>query len=107
MNDSIKATADLRLGLKKMILRECNVRNVNAEDLSDEAHLIGATEGLLRLDSLDAVEIVAAIERNFSVRIDNAGEARHVLKSIVTVSDFVAAHATQPSIEKFLSRQGG
>lgn len=105
MNLSTQDLTVLRTGLKNMVIRECNVKNAVAGDLSDDGYLIGATEGPLRLDSLDAVEIVAAIERNFLIRVDNAGDARHILKSFSSLGDYVMANASHETITEFIAKQ--
>ena len=83
---------DLNFKLKRMLIDECNVKNCTPEDIGDNDQLIGGT-GKLQLDSLDAVEIVSALERNYSIRLDNPGDARNVLRTFATMRDYVAEHA--------------
>lgn len=81
--------SDLSLQLKQMLIKECNVKNCAPEDIGDDDQLIGG-KGRLQLDSLDAVEIVAALERNYAIRLDNPGDARKVLRTFGGLRDYVA-----------------
>jgi hypothetical protein len=97
---------DLTSGLKKLVIQECRMKGLVPQDLADDAPLIGSVHsgagGSATLDSLDAVELVAALERSFGFRIDNAGDARHVMKSITSVAESVQAHAKPEQIDRFL-----
>ena len=88
MNMTPEKLADLNLQLKRMLIQECNVKNCAPEDIGDEDQLIGG-KGRLQLDSLDAVEIVSALERIYEIRLDNPGDARKVLHSFASMRDFV------------------
>jgi acyl carrier protein len=77
-----------------MLIQDCNVKNCTPEDIGDHDQLIGG-EGKLRLDSLDAVEIVVGLERRYGVRLDDPGEARTVLKSFATLRDYIAKNRTK------------
>jgi acyl carrier protein len=79
---------ELNLKLKRMLIDECNVKNCTPEDINDEDQLIGGN-GKLKLDSLDAVEIVSALERTYNIRLDNPGDARKVLRTFASMRDFV------------------
>jgi acyl carrier protein len=79
---------DLSLQLKEMLIRECNVKNCTPEDIRDEDQLIGGS-GKLKLDSLDAVEIVSALERHYSIHLEDPGQARKVMRTFGTLREFV------------------
>jgi acyl carrier protein len=81
-------STNLALDLKKMLIQVCNVKNCTPEDVGDEDPLIGG-QGKLRLDSLDAVEIVSALELNYGLRLNDPGEARKVLQTFTTLHNFV------------------
>ena len=93
--------SQLRTGLKKMVIRECNVKNVEPTQIGDSAPIIGGA-GPLVLDSLDAVEIVAALERNFGLKVEDAGAARSIIKNFEAMSDYVVRNAPSERVELFL-----
>ncbi len=94
--------AMLSNGLKRMVIRECNVKNVLPEQITDDEQIIGGS-GALALDSLDAVEIVSALERNFGIKLENAGDARGVVKNFSSMSEFVMQNAAPESVGRFLN----
>jgi acyl carrier protein len=79
---------ELSLKLKLMLIQECNVKNCTPDDIGDHDPLIGGS-GKLQLDSLDAVEIVSALERTYAIRLDNPGEARKVLETFASMREYV------------------
>jgi acyl carrier protein len=81
-------TAELNMALKRMLIQECNVKNCTPEEIGDNDQLNGGS-GKLQLDSLDAVEIVSALERNYAIRLDNPGDAKKDLRTFSTLRDYV------------------
>lgn len=58
-----------------------------AEEISDDTPLFGP-EGL-GLDSIDALELVLGLEKEFAVVIEDRPTAMKVLTSISTIADFI------------------
>ena len=80
-----------------MIVRVCNLTDPVPDDLKFTDPLIGP-DSVLGLDSLDAVEIVVAVEKNYQVRIEVQETSRRVFKSLRTLADYIRKQtkATQP-----------
>jgi acyl carrier protein len=72
--------------LKKIIIEGINLEEVRPEDIVDDAPLFG--EGL-RLDSLDAVELVVLIQKHFGIEIKDMEEGREAFRSIDSLAAFV------------------
>ena len=64
----VSNTENLLEFLKKMIIETLRLEDVSVEDIDNEAPLF--REGL-GLDSIDALELVVAIEKNFNVIIED------------------------------------
>jgi acyl carrier protein len=92
----------LRSGLKQLVLRECNVGGVDADQISDDEPVIGGS-GAFQLDSLDAVEIVAAIERTFGIRVESVGASRKIFESFAVLADYIAANGPRERVEAFVA----
>lgn len=75
--------------LKEHIIRELNLEDVTPEEIDAEAPLFGDGLGL---DSIDALEIILILEKNYGVRLANSTEARPVFYSVKTLAEYVAAN---------------
>ena len=74
--------------LVEMIAEVCNLIDPIPDTLSFDDSIFGP-DSPLGLDSLDAVEIVVAVEKTYHVRIDAQETSRKVFKSITTLADFI------------------
>ena len=72
--------------LKQIIIKELFLEDITPDDIDDNAPLFG--EGL-GLDSLDAVELVVIIQKNFNVEIKDMDEGRVAFESINSLASFL------------------
>jgi acyl carrier protein len=72
--------------VKKMIVKAVRLK-VSPERIENNQPLFGP--GGLGLDSLDALELVVALEKEFGVRIPNSTIDRKVLVSVDTMVQFI------------------
>ncbi|MBI9053422.1 MAG: acyl carrier protein [Bacteroidales bacterium] len=79
---------ELRTSIKKMIIDTLNIEDITPDDIADDLILFGG-ENTLGLDSIDAIELVMAVQRDFKVRIDDQNLAREVLKDVNSIADFI------------------
>ena len=71
--------------IKQMLVRQLKLQ-VKPEEIEDEAPLFGSGLGL---DSIDVLEVVASIEKDFGVSIKSQEEGERVLKSVRSIGDFI------------------
>jgi acyl carrier protein len=76
----------LVLELKKLIIETLKLEEVTPEDIKDEGQLFG--EGL-GLDSIDALELVVALEKTYGVAIPDSEVGERVFRSVKTLAQFV------------------
>lgn len=74
--------------LRALIQKACDLDDTRMATLRDEDPIVGP-ESPLGLDSLDALEIVTAVQRQYGVRIDNQNTSIRVLQSINALAEFV------------------
>lgn len=75
--------------LKKEIIEELNLEDVKPEDIKDDTPLFG--EGL-GLDSIDALEIILILERNYGIKIENPAKGKEIFHSVKTIADYIRSH---------------
>jgi acyl carrier protein len=85
-------TADLKLQLKKQIVEFLNLLNVKPEDIKDDEPLFG--EGL-GLDSIDSIELIVLLGREYGINIQDPKEGRKVLVDINTMVAYIEKHRTK------------
>jgi acyl carrier protein len=74
--------------LVEMIIDACNVTDAVPDDVSPDDPFIGP-ESCLGLDSLDAVEIVVALEKKYGIHIGSQETARRIFVSLRTLADYI------------------
>jgi acyl carrier protein len=77
---------DLKLELKKLIIKNANLEDIEPEDIKDGEPLF--VEGL-GLDSIDALELSVALELAYGINISDSDVAREAFRTIETLSEFV------------------
>ena len=77
---------DLKQRIKLMLVDNLMLQ-VSAAELGDDTALFGP-EGL-GLDSVDALQLVVALEKNFRLKIADTGEAKKILQSVNTIASAV------------------
>ncbi|MBN2224242.1 MAG: acyl carrier protein [Deltaproteobacteria bacterium] len=73
--------------LKKLIVESLGIEDVTPDDIKDDDPLFGDGLGL---DSIDALELVVALEKEFGIVIADEEVGKKIFVSINTLADFVA-----------------
>ena len=74
---------ELRRKIKEVMVDELML-DFDAAEIADETAIFGA--GGLGLDSVDALQLVVAIEKHFGLKIADAEKAKGVLQSVETIA---------------------
>jgi acyl carrier protein len=80
---------ELILNLKKQLIEALNLEEITPEDIDTEAPLF--KDGL-GLDSIDALEIILILEKNYGIKIDDPKEGAKIFYSVKTIADFIVAN---------------
>ncbi|MDM8525774.1 phosphopantetheine-binding protein [Desulfococcaceae bacterium HSG8] len=77
---------ELRKKLKELLVEGLSLEDISPEEIKDDEILFGDGLGL---DSLDAVEIVVMLQRNFGLEIKDVKQGREVFYSMDTLTRYV------------------
>lgn len=83
---------ELVLELKKQIIKALNLEDVACEDIDNDAPLFG--EGL-GLDSIDALELIVLLEKNYGIKLSDPTQGKAIFKSVNTMAQYIAEHRTK------------
>lgn len=78
--------------MKQLIITRLKLTDMTPEMIDPEAPLFG--EGL-GLDSIDALELVLGLEKEFGVIIPDAEVGKKVFQSVRTMAEYVLEHQTK------------
>jgi acyl carrier protein len=82
----------LILELKIKIIDALNLVDVYPKDINDDAQLIG---GDLGMDSIDVLELVMMLEKDYGIKIDGKELGAQVFASVRTLADYVNHHRSE------------
>ena len=93
MTNSMQDDAvSIKVILKKVIVEELNLEDIEPDHIKDDEPLFGRRLGL---DSIDAVELVFQVEKHFGVAIKDMKEGRPALQSINHLCAYIEARQSQ------------
>ena len=76
----------LNARLKHMIVETLHLEGVAPDSIKDDEPLMGSG---LSLDSIDALELVVKIEKDFGIKITSSEESRIALASVSSLAEFI------------------
>jgi acyl carrier protein len=79
----------LKRDIKQMMVENLMLQ-ITTDEISDEQPLFGA--GSLGFDSVDALQLVVALDKKYGLKIPDPESARAILQSVSTMADAVAGH---------------
>ncbi len=85
-------TAALKQQLKQQIIEFLNLTSLKPEDIKDDEILFG--EGL-GLDSIDSLELIVLLQREYGINIKDPKEGRKILIDVNTLADYIEKHRTK------------
>lgn len=73
--------------LKEQIIEALNLEDMTVADIDNDAPIFG--EDGLGLDSIDALELIVMLEKNYGIRLANAKEGKDVFKSVRIMAEYI------------------
>ncbi len=83
-----KNNAEIAKEVTQLIIEKLNITHVTPEQVNVNTPLF-SKDNELELDSIDAIEIVVALQQSYGVRINDELPTREILNSIQSIADFL------------------
>jgi acyl carrier protein len=80
---------DLKQEIKLLIMKVLDITDVGPDEVGNDDPLF-AEGNVMGLDSIDALEIVMALQEQYGVRIDDKNQSRFILRSVATIAEFIS-----------------
>jgi len=75
--------------LKEEIIEVLNLEDVKPEDIDETAPLFGDGLGL---DSIDALELIVLMEKNYGIKLTDPSQGKEIFKSVEVMAKYIAAN---------------
>ena len=72
--------------LKGEIIEQLNLEDLKKEDIDNDATLFGDGLGL---DSIDALELIVLLEKNYGIKVANPADGKKIFQSIRTMAQYI------------------
>jgi acyl carrier protein len=89
MNDS----TELKAQIKQMLVENLMLK-ISAAEIGNDQPLFGP--GSLGLDSVDALQLVVALEKNYGLKLSDTEVARKVMQNVNTLAAAIQEHQSPP-----------
>ncbi|MGB0886646.1 MAG: phosphopantetheine-binding protein [Vicingaceae bacterium] len=81
---------ELKANLKTQIIKYLNLLDITPEEINDDTPLFGEELGL---DSIDSIELIVLLEREYGIKITNPTEGRKVLVDVNHMAAYILEHS--------------
>ncbi|MEN9489338.1 MAG: hypothetical protein RL494_1603 [Bacteroidota bacterium] len=82
----------LKQELKGKIIEVLNLEDINIEDVNDNDALFGDGLGL---DSIDALELIVMLDKDYGIKLTDPKEGKDIFQSIETMAAYITANRTK------------
>lgn len=82
----------LKQELKSKIIAVLNLEDITVEDINDNDALFGDGLGL---DSIDALELIVLLDKDYGIKLTDPKEGKTIFQSIDTMASYIAEKRTK------------
>ncbi|MCD0464308.1 MAG: phosphopantetheine-binding protein [Flavobacterium circumlabens] len=82
----------LKLELKNKIITTLNLEDIAVEDIADNDALFGDGLGL---DSIDALELIVILDKDYGIKLVDPKEGKTIFQSIESMAAYISANRTK------------
>jgi len=81
---------DLINNLKTQLIEQLNLEDITPEDIKENEPLFDSDLGL---DSIDALEIIVLLEREYGIKIQNQEDGKKIFHSVTSIAEHIKANS--------------
>ena len=82
----------LKQELKENIIEQLNLEEFTVEDIDNDDALFGDGLGL---DSIDALELIVMLDKDYGIKLTDPEESKEIFQSINVLAAYITAHRTK------------
>ena len=86
-------TTAIKQDIRKLMIENLMLP-VNPDEIQDDQPLFGP--GSMGLDSVDALQLVVALDKNYGLKISDPEAAKGILQNVNTITAAVQKHQSRP-----------
>lgn len=83
---------DLKNELKTKIIEALNLEDIDMNDINDDDPLFGDGLGL---DSIDALELIVLMDKDYGIKLTDPKEGKTIFQSINTMAAYISENRTK------------
>ncbi len=84
--------SDLYTELKKNIIEQLNLEDMEISDIDNDEPLFGDGLGL---DSIDALELIVLLEKDYGIKLSDPEQGKEIFASVNTMAQFIQKNRTK------------
>lgn len=92
MTSPMTDLTDLRIELKENIIEQLNLEELEVSDIQDDEPLFGDGLGL---DSIDALELIVMLEKDYGIKLTDPQQGKEIFVSINRMAEFIEQNRTK------------
>ena len=84
--------------LKEEIIEVLNLEGMTPDGIDENAPLFNGGDPSaagLGLDSIDALELIVLMERNYGIKLKDPAQGKEIFKSVAVMADFIQKNRTK------------
>lgn len=90
---------------KNELVEQISVAGVKVDEIQNDEPIFG-DEGQLQLDSLDALELVLLLEKNFDIKIKGRASTTVIFQNFNALGDYILENANQEMLNHYIENEG-
>jgi acyl carrier protein len=75
--------------IKEQVIEVLNLEEITPQDIDTDAPLFGDGLGL---DSIDALELIVLLEKQYGIKIEDPKDGKKIFFSIRTIAEYIESH---------------